>query len=68
MVDISKTYINETLKDYGANHISEEARILFIDTLKEYAEELAEQTNFCMRTRKGKKIMKKDIELALKTM
>lgn len=68
MVDISKTYINETLREYGGNHIAEDARTLFINELKEYANELAEQTMFCVKTRKGKKVMKKDIELALKTI
>lgn len=68
MVDISKSYINKILREHGGNHIAEEAREFFIEHLKDYADDLANQTMFCVNSRKGKKVMKKDIELALKTI
>ena len=68
MVDISKSYVNKTLRNYGADHNAEDARELFIDQIMRYADDLAEKANMGMRNRKGKKLMKKDVELAIKVM
>lgn len=68
MVDISRNYINTTLREYGCDHIAEDARQLYVDEIKKYANTLAEKANMGMRNRKGKKLMKKDVELALKIM
>lgn len=68
MVDISRNYINKTLREYGCDHIAEDARELYANEIKKYADALAEKANMGMRNRKGKKLMKKDVELALKVM
>ena len=65
MVDIAKSYVNETLRKFGATHVAEDARELFLDKLKDYADELSKKTNMCIEIRKGKKVLKKDVELAL---
>ena len=68
MVDISRNYINETIRKYGVHQISEDARDLFLEEMKEYAEKLAEKSNIAVKNRKGKKLMKKDVKLALEIM
>lgn len=68
MVDISRSFVNETLRKYGVHQIAEDARDLFLEEIKEYADELAEKSNIAVRNRKGKKLMKKDIKLALEIM
>lgn len=68
MVDISRTYINETIRKYGVHQISEDARALFLEELRDYADLLAEKSNVAVRNRKGKKLMRKDIKLALEIM
>lgn len=68
MVDISRNYVNTTIRKYGADHIAEDARELFVDKVMEYADSLAEKANMGMRNRKGKKLMKKDVQLALSVM
>ena len=68
MVDISRSFVNETLRKYGVHQISEDARDLFLVVIKEYADQLAEKSNIAVRNRKGKKLMKKDIKLALEIM
>ena len=68
MVNIPKTYANEVLKQYGTEYVNEEARMLFINKLDEYANELSENVDKALKIRKGKKILVKDIELASKYM
>lgn len=66
MTKIPKSYANEVLKQYGTDYVNEEARILFIKKVDEYANELSEEVDKALKVRNGKKIMVKDVELASK--
>ena len=68
MVDISRNYINETLRQFEGQQIAEDARKYYLDKIMNFAEELAENTNLVMKNRRGKKIMKKDVKLAAEVM
>ena len=65
MVSIPKTYANEVLKQYGTEYVNEEARLCFIKKLDEYANKLSEETDKALKIRNGKKILVKDVELAV---
>lgn len=66
MTSIPKSYADETLKMFGTQYVNEEARLLFIKKVMEYAELLSKETDKTLKIRNGKKILPKDIELASK--
>lgn len=68
MVDISRNYINETLRQFNGQQIAEDARKYYLEQIMNFADNLAENANLAMKNRRGKKLMKKDLKLAMEIM
>lgn len=66
MSDIPKTYVKEVLQRQGIKYISKDAINFFIKEINNFSENLAKNSSDCLKIRKGKKIMEKDVELASK--
>ena len=66
MSDIPKAYVKELLQKQGIKYISKDAINFFIKEVNNFSENLAKNSNDCLKVRKGKKIMEKDVELASK--
>ena len=64
MSSIPKTYAKELLKEYGVEYVNKDAVDYFIKEIDKFATRLAKNSNDCLKIRKGKKIMLKDVELA----
>ncbi len=64
MSNVPKTYADEKLKQYGTEYVNDKARMLFIEKMDDYADELSEEIHKALTVRRGKKILPKDVKLA----